>query len=650
MADAAHHQASFIGGQWSPLSQGRSDLPGYEVALRLSLNGLPLEEGAWTRRSGTEFIIPTRSGAVAKLLPFYTTDTKLAYVLECTDSMMRFFVGTSPVFTGVAPAVTASSLSAGILSLTCVTTSIIVGDDVMLWAPATLDPAAIGPWRGRVLRVLTVGGGVITVGDHTGAAFVGLTSSANVLATCLVYQIDRQATTWAGQDVLQGLRIVPTEQSTALILSQTVFPQILNFSASPRIASVVLTDGPYLDQQGTFDTPETGTIDARAAGARTFTPASTVFTSTDVGRLIRLFSEPPAWASGTTYAYGATVIYNGEYWISVLAGNIGVIPGTTTSIAGVLTTSWAPAPSDLGGQWTWGTITAQAGASCTFTMVNAIPTNNSLTISIWRLGVFHGPDQYPSCGIFSDGRLFLGGAVPNRWDASRPNQETDGSFSFAPTDADGLVQDSNAISYTMQSKDPQPIHWFAADDKGLVAGTLTAEWLIASSALNEALTPTSAKATEIMHFGSSVIEPVKASAVVVFTQRYQQRVIELLSATAFSSRFGGHHLNEFAKDVVVPGIAEIVYQEEKAPIIWARLTDGTLASCTYRRVSPYLTEPPVIQAWSKHTIGSVPSRLVFSMAVQPSQDALSDVLYLCTTTTGGLDAAVEALRPIYEDA
>src|SRR6185369_14977392 len=152
------------------------------------------------------------------------------------------------------------------------------------------------------------------------------------------------------------------------------------------------------------------------------------------------------------------------------------------------TTVWAP--SAQGGFWTWGTITGQAGTSCTVTMVYDVPAANSLTVSAWRLGVYK-VGQYPTCGLYSEGRLFLGGAVFNRWDASRPNQP----LVFSPTNSDGLVEDSNAISYVMTSKDPQPIAWFAADDRGVLAGTLTAEWLISSSALNEALTPTSAKAT-----------------------------------------------------------------------------------------------------------------------------------------------------------
>ncbi len=660
MPAESHFQAAFLGGEWGPVSYGRADLPGYNTALKVNLNGIVTEQGAWTRRSGFEFIVPARSALPAKLLPYYTTLTPgLPYVLELTDNWMRFMVGTRPVFTTTHPTVTASSLAAGILSLTATTTNIIVGDDLMLWSPDTFDPAAIGPWRGRVLRVKTVGGGVITVGDEAGNAFVGLTSSANALVNCVIYQMDREAAPWATQPLLQHLRIVPTD-TTAIILSPavgsaTVFPQLLNLAATPRLVNYPFVDGPYLDPQGTLALPETGTLSART-GSVTFTPLTTVFTADDVNRLLRFFNEPPQWASGTTYAYGDIVTYNGEYWVNVASGtyagiNHGVIPGTSAVSGNVQVTVWAPAP--VGGTWSWGTITAQAGASCTVTMGTSVPTTCSLTCTAWRLGVYKwsgAVSQLPTCGIYSDGRLFLGGAVPNRWDASAPNQP----LVFSPTDPDGLVQDANAISYVMVSDDPQPIAWFKTNEKGLLVGTLTAEWLIAASTQNEALTPTSAKATQVTHYGGLSADAIQAGSTVVFVQRYGQRLMEFLSVSAFSSRFGGRHLNKNSKHISTAGITEIAYQEEKVPTIWCRMGDGSLAGVTYRRVSPYLTEPPEVEAWGRQVLGgdyaADLSRLVVSMAVRQNEENLSDLLYVCTTDVNGAHAWIEVLRPVFEDA
>ncbi len=102
-------------------------------------------------------------------------------------------------------------------------------------------------------------------------------------------------------------------------------------------------------------------------------------------------------------------------------------------------------------------------------------------------------------------------------------------------------------------------------------------------------------------------------------------------------------------------MTEIAYQEEKVPTLWTRMEDGTLAACTYRRLSRFVTEAPVFQAWSRHPLGGSYSgalvRPVSSLATLPNDDGLSDLLYVATTDTSGLgNGAIEVMRPIFEDA
>jgi hypothetical protein len=460
--------------------------------------------------------------------------------------------------------------------------------------------------------------------------------------------------------MLQNLRIVPTND-TAVVLSSTVFPQFFSILASPVFVNAPFLDGPYLDFQGTANAnnpgngndAETGTASART-GTITFTPAATTFDANDIGRQIRLFNEPPAWSSATTYNYGDIVTYNGEYWRSIASGvyaanNVNVFPGDSVVVGNVQVTVWAPALSGTGGFWAWGTITTQATTSCTIALKRIILPGNSLTISAFSLGVYK-IGQYPTCGIYYEGRLFLGGAVPNRWDASMSNLP----LIFSPSDSDGLVEDANAIAYTMVSDDPQLIYWMKQDHKGLLVGTKTGEWLIASSSLGEALTPTSAKATQETKYGSAFVEPVRTGMSLVFVHRYGQRLLEYLPLSAFASGYSSRHINEYAKHLSASGIAEVAYQEEKVPTIWCRMIDGTLAGVAYRRVSPYMTEAPIIEGWHRAALGGgydgTSGRRVFSMANQPGEDLLSDVLYVCTVDANNAHCWIEALRPIYEDA
>ena len=655
MTAATYHQSDFRGGEWSTVSQGRSEIPAYKTALAVSVNQILLEEGAVTRRSGTEWIGPTYGRTTAKLLGFKSTGA-LPYVMEFTNDNLQFYANTGYVCTNDRQVITASSSSGGVLDLTTTTNhGWSVGDTFILWFPAALSPAIGGPYRNRVFKATTAATNNLVLKDDLGNA-LPFDSSLNALAGSRVLRIFRFSTSW-GTTALPNLRAVQAE-TQSVILSQTVAPQVLQITtqavgdADPvfTLGAVTFTDGPYLDQQGTFDTPETGIVSAYT-GSITFTPATTTFTAADVGRQIRLFSQPPAWNSGTTYTYGETVTYKGAYWTNIAAGsyvnlNVGVTPGTTATSGSVQVTVWASAPNE--GQWAWGTITAQASTSCTVSLTTALNANNGTTIAIWRLGLFTA-SIFPTCGIYYEGRLGLAGAVPNRFDFSVSND----IFNFAPTDQYGTVLDSSAIDETLNSDELATIQWMAPDHLGVLMGTLGGEWLVAASTLNDPLTATSIQAHQVSKYGCANIEPKRAGMALIFVQRYTQRILEYLSDT-FSGLFAGQHINEFAKHITAPGIVEIAYQEEKAPIIWACMADGSLAGTTYRRISHLVSEPPKIQGAHRHIIGSN-ARLVQSMTVQPgsttiSGNNLSDLLYVCTYAPGGTDYAVEVLRPIFEDA
>lgn len=654
MARAAHHQSAWVGGEWSALAQGRSDLPAYKQAMNVCMNGLPIEEGAWTKRSGFQFIAPTRSRLNAKLLPYYTGTT--SYALEFTNLCMRVFSGTSPVFTTHHPTVSASSLASQFLTLTVSDPSgFVPGDDVMLYAPLTLDFAAIGPFRNRVMRVTAVASNTITMGDETGLAFgAGVTSSANALATCTLYQLVRLTTVWTGATVLQNLRAVQNNDAgstNSIILSSTAMPYQLTITSAPVItlALYTLEDGPYLDPQS-----DTGTVSAYS-GTITFTPASSTFSASDVGRSIRLFSQPAAWAAGTTYAYKDVVTYQNAQWQSIATGsyaalNVGIPPGTMGTTGTVPFTAWAPAPQTA--SWAWGYITAQATTSCTVAISSlslGLNSANGATITSWRLGVYTS-GQYPTCGVYHDGRFWLGGAIPNRFDASSSNDPNN----FSPTDAYGMVTDAHAISRTLNSEDLNNILWMCPDQQGLLMGTLSGEWLVSTLSGNGGMTNTNIDANKVTKYQCAFVEPKRIGMGLIFVQRYGQRVIEYL-ADAFSGRFTGLHINEQAKHLTTDGVTELAYQEEKVPTLWARMADGSLAGCTYRRVSRFVTDAPKFQGWHRHIVGGsyagTVTRPVKSILCLPNDDGLSDLLYTAITDTSGIAGGeIHVLRPLYEDA
>src|SRR5215813_14046466 len=110
MPAASYVKTSFLGGIWSKAMQGRTDRPDYSTAMNECLNSLPLEQGAWTRRSGTRFASWTRFALPGRVLPF---DFRAAspYTMEFTNSKLRFRSGTNLVETNDAKIV--FSISSG---------------------------------------------------------------------------------------------------------------------------------------------------------------------------------------------------------------------------------------------------------------------------------------------------------------------------------------------------------------------------------------------------------------------------------------------------------------------------------------------------------------------------------------------------------
>jgi len=105
---------------------------------------------------------------------------------------------------------------------------------------------------------------------------------------------------------------------------------------------------------------------------------------------------------------------------------------------------------------------------------------------------------------------------------------------------------------------------------------------------------------------------------IIFVQQAKQDLIEYVT-DVLSQRFTPRHLNERAMHMFTnsstlynpgastfswmeAGIQCLGYQRQPYPLLWSCQLDGSLASCTYRRVSRFGQEPPALWAWESHTI------------------------------------------------
>jgi hypothetical protein len=683
--DASFVQESFLGGEWSPLAQGRMSLPGYKIAMKVCLNAIPLEEGACNRRSGTRFCATTRNGNPGRLIKFAPQQTT-PYNVEFTDGHVRFFFGPLLVFGSDVATVTNISTANPAVVTVATPPAWSNGNQVGFLfqsAQATADCAIL---RNRQFVINNLSGDQFTLTDPiSGLAVDGGTVFWDpTQISAQVARVVDLPSPWTNGS-WKTIRGVQAETNIVMLQGQTQ-PQVITITPAPKapqfapftIAPAAFVDGPYLDpvpgsQLTTSGTSGVITITmGYAPWDNTVTyPSGQFVTSggfdyvslvggnlnnnpalspsfwqqvnsggavgtnglqqTDVGRQIRIFTEPLPWQPATPYSAGQVVGWNGAYY-TALTTNTGLEPDLYLN-------SWQINPT--GALWTWGTIASVLSANSATVQLIGGPLLYTTTVFTWRIGAYSNSTGWPTVGTYYEGRLWLSGAVPNRFDGSNSNN----IFVFSPTAPDGTVGDANSVSGVANSEDDNTLTWMKPTSQGILCGSLGGEWLIHASTLNDPITPTSIQFHRVTKYGSGFIEPVSVGFTTCFVQKQGRKILEAL-ADVFSGRFSAPNLTRYAKHLTTAGLAELTYQEELAPVLWARCNDGSLIGCTYRRVSAFASEDPVFFGWHRHILGS--GRLVESISAGPSIGGTLDNLSMVTNDPATGIRHVEVMTDLFD--
>jgi len=401
MPAASFVQSSFLGGEVSKSIQGRFDHPGYRTWLNVCLNSQPLEQGTWVRRPGSRHLGTTRGGTLGRVIAFDFKESS-PYTMEFTSGFLRFRAGPALVMTNDQKAVVSISAANPAKVLTA-THGWATGNQVAFNSLGANNPLL----QNRLFTITVTSATEFTLADAiTGVNIDGATLGAFVAGN--VSRVLEFVTPYTGA-LWQTLRSIqadiPTLNATtpgAVFLQAAIKPYVLQVVTPPTatafatfsLAAANFKDGPYMDPVpgGTLATPSAliGNINLTLSfnaydAARSYSIGDYVvnggvnyrslvdanlgsappsanwvavsaadaigpngFQVSDIGRLVRLFSEPPIWAVGTAYVTGNVVAYAGTYW-KALANNTGVTPNTAPTI-------WALFPT--GAIWTWGKITA----------------------------------------------------------------------------------------------------------------------------------------------------------------------------------------------------------------------------------------------------------------------------------------------------
>lgn len=707
MPNASYVQSNFLGGEWSKTYQGRIDHPKYRTAMNVCLNGIPLEEGAWVRRPGTRYCGCTKAGNPGRVMDVTYTQGE-PYTIEFTDGFVRFRNGTVFVKQKDYVAITnVTTASPAVVQIAQARTSWTVGTEVVfVFQNAATNMPYGAKCNNRVFSIASIDstGTQITLNDAvTGAALNGTDANWTSALQCQLARVVVLASPYTSQSWWNNRIVQESNESDdfIIIFNKAVSTQVIEAvddSCGPDFTQFTFQtsdigygakgpfrDGPYLDAPttGTTITPsgtsgsitltlvnpgwsstttykqgdvvtESGYAYQSLANANlNNTPSSTStywalvntgiavspagFLSSDIGRQIRLHSEPAAWSASTAYVAGNNVKYAGTYW-TALASTTGVAPGSNAADWYVNTGA---------ATWVWAIITAVTNSyTVTVSLVVDPDLGGALlynaTINEWRVGVYSDTTGWPTNGVIHEGRLWMVG-IKNRFDASKSND----IFNFQPTAADGTVADDSAISGVFDSNDANNIYWLASDEIGVIGGTAAEEWLIRASELNNPITPTNIQAKKVTKYGSANIQPVRTPLSIVFAQRYGRKAYELIK-DVFTQKFAAPNLSVSSRHLTSSGIAELAYQQERTPIIWARTNDGSLVGCTYRRMSSFATEEPNFVGWHRHAHGS--SRLIKSICTAPTLAGTWDTLYATTSNSDGTGPwHVEAITAITEE-
>lgn len=248
----------------------------------------------------------------------------------------------------------------------------------------------------------------------------------------------------------------------------------------------------------------------------------------------------------------------------------------------------------------WGIITAFTGTQTVTVWWYRRPATTAKTES-WQLGAWSDTTGYPKVGTFYQGRLFasnsdnqpqtIWGSQSQDFNHMRPD-----SFEGALT-----VQDDDALNFTLAATRVSPIHWMAGTAKRLILGTATGQWAVASR--GAVLTPQDFAAEEQASVKTADQAPVLIDSVGLFTHRSQRGVYDL----GFNYEIDGFQVADvtiLARHVTRGRVAQIVYQEEPFSQVWARMEDGSLACCAYKR--------------SQNVIGWTPCEIAGNSAVVES--------------------------------
>lgn len=287
---------NFAAGETSPRSRGRFDLDWFKASCEKLVNWVPEVPGPARYRSGLRHMAITRTGAVARLVPFQLNRSQ-AYMLEFTPGKMRVYKDNALLTTAITTVTGITNGGPGVLTVASAA-SLSNGDEIIL--TGVLGMEAI---NGRQLKLVDKSGSTFKLQDPVTGAYVNTSAMGTYTSggsVGKVYEIDAPYQEGELDDIQY------TQSSTTMYLAHLRYaPRKITVLADVfTLATYVRTEDPFANATVAVNITDVRPIyvgDARRVGGDatitpgattgsgvTFTASAAKFTSADVGKYIRV--------------------------------------------------------------------------------------------------------------------------------------------------------------------------------------------------------------------------------------------------------------------------------------------------------------------------------------------------------------------------
>jgi len=621
-------QTNFTAGELSNRLYGRPDLAKYNNGAEIVENMIVFPHGGVSRRSGTNFVKEVKTSADnTRLVPFEFSTTQ-AYIIEFGDTYARFFRNNGAILEADQTITGATQANPCVITITGHPFS--NGDEIFI---DTVGGMTELNQKYYLVANTTANTFELTDIDGNNINSTGYTTYTTGGAAARVYEITTPYDK-ADIDTIQF-----AQSADVLYLAHSSYaPRKMTRTGHTAwtISEIDFEDGPYLDE----NTGTTTLTPSATSGSITVTASATTdinggdgFQTTDVGRLVRIGHQATKWATSTAYSLGDVRRNTGNVYECIKAGTSDSSGGPSGDGAEIVdnTVTWKFL-QEGGIQWGYGKITARSSTT-EVTVDTSRNFGGTSAETKWRLGSWSGTTGYPAAVSFYEQRLFWGGST------------NDPQTVWGSATADFVkhvpgVLDDDAVVFVLGSEDVNAIRWLSSGQV-LAVGTVGGEFVISANSTSSGLSPTNVRVSREGTRGSAAARPVKIDNAVLYIQRQQRKLRELVFVFE-SDSFQSPDLTLLAEQVAYGGLQEIAYAQELDSIVWGIRNDGQLVGLTYLRGQD-------VVAWHRHPIGgsfgATNHGVVTSIATIPTSSEDQLWLIVKRTINGNTRQYVEYLAP-----